>query len=461
MKKEVLRINNLTVKLNISHLIENVSLTLLEGEITSLAGLNDSGKDFMITLLRGTVKQAVQNLSVNSLPIADLCQLNAYVYNMSKATFAFENWTVSEFIGLVDYNARLWTLSAHRFNDDMQNYLTSIGVEIDVRRQLKELTDTEQKVLGIAKAIRLGKPLIILQDEFEDYSAADLGQLKTTIKKIIRNKAALLVNTQSNLALQRLSDQLCFFQDGTIIKKFRNSSDEHLTHLLSNDSSQKIFPESHRESAHPDTVIESSFILRNVVFNQESRVFQLKKGELSLVIISDYKKRLAAFEALSGRVFAPPITLESNSESCQLLCYSDYIKHGVVSIKYEPTELLRKMTAADNLLIPSIRKLNSTQYIRWSKRLKRLIPDSLHDQSEFPAKDLTFHEQLILYYERWLIYKPKLLILLDPFRQCDTNDIALVNDYINKYLNIGTHVIVIQSHMNNLEHFQMELLQNR
>jgi|GEM_PF-990850 len=451
MKKEVLRINNLTVDKNISHFIENISLSLFEGEITSLVGLNDSGKDFLITLLSGSVRQPVKNIFISRRSLTDLIQIEPYVYSMSKATFAFENWTVSEFIGLVDYNSWRWTLNTHKFNADMENYLNSIGVKIDGKKQLKDLTGGERKILDIAKAIRLERPLIILQDEFEDFSSEELFRLKPIITKMIQNKAALLMNTQSNLALQILSDQLCLFKEGTIIRKFKNSGDALFNHLICDDINKKLPQDIYEKTKNLGFTKESSFILKYVTIDQNSRTFHLKKGEISLLIISDYPKRVTAFGSLSGRVFMSPITLETTDGCSQLLRYSDFIRNGIVSIKYDPAELLKKMSLSDNLLLPSISKLKSTQYILWSKRLKRLVINALNKHIKSPVSDLSFNEQLVIYYERWLIYKPKLLVLLDPFQQCDTNDVALVKDYIKKYLCIGTHVIVIQAHTEHLE----------
>jgi len=55
------------------------------------------------------------------------------------------------------------------------------------------------------------------------------------------------------------------------------------------------------------------------------------------------------------------------------------------------------------------------------------------------------NDYIALTLERWYIYKPKVLILLEPFANCDIYEVSLVKAYMKRFLEIGTSVIVVKS----------------
>ncbi|MBO5520192.1 MAG: hypothetical protein J5973_00780, partial [Eubacterium sp.] len=54
---------------------------------------------------------------------------------------------------------------------------------------------------------------------------------------------------------------------------------------------------------------------------------------------------------------------------------------------------------------------------------------------------------------RWLMFRPKVLVLYEPFSTCDTYEATLISTYIKQFANMGAAVIVVKSN----EEFMLEL----
>lgn len=71
-------------------------------------------------------------------------------------------------------------------------------------------------------------------------------------------------------------------------------------------------------------------------------------------------------------------------------------------------------------MIPSLEKISSLDYITAQKGIRKMtLANMLGSLETVKAGSLRIHELIQLTLERWLIFNPKVLILLEPFALCD------------------------------------------
>lgn len=70
---------------------------------------------------------------------------------------------------------------------------------------------------------------------------------------------------------------------------------------------------------------------------------------------------------------------------------------------------------------------------------------NITSEADEAAGDLEINDIISITLERWYIYNPKVLVLFEPFVQCDVYGVSLVKSYIKKFANKGTAVIIIKS----------------
>ncbi len=61
------------------------------------------------------------------------------------------------------------------------------------------------------------------------------------------------------------------------------------------------------------------------------------------------------------------------------------------------------------------------------------------------AGSLKINELIQLTLERWRIFNPNVLVLLEPFALCDVKDVSVVKSYIKKFSQNGTTVIIVNT----------------
>lgn len=84
-------------------------------------------------------------------------------------------------------------------------------------------------------------------------------------------------------------------------------------------------------------------------------------------------------------------------------------------------EIFEEMSVEENLMIPSLEKISSLDYITAQKGIRKMtLANMLGSLETVKAGSLRIHELIQLTLERWLIFNPKVLILLEPFALCDT-----------------------------------------
>lgn len=461
MKNEILRIHNLSVDYGGCDMVENISFSLAAGEVIGFMGLNDSGKDFLTKILLGQINEYASGAFLCGKRLSSLALLQSAVYLVCRENYTFQTWTVAEFIGLVDYKTSFLPFRQIGLAKAVTQFLSGLEIDIEPHKKLHQLSNIELRLLDVARALYQNRRLIIIWEAFDDFTNEDSGIFKRTLKPLLNGRAALIINTQSKPALNVLSDTLYFFNKGCIWKKLKNQNLLLTTQFLeASVHGAHISKDEQTLPFHADCA-DLVLTLQNFISTQYGNAFYLRRGNISLLQIMDYEERLLLFNHLSGRNSDAIAGLRTDKEYRSLNSYEEFVQHGIVSIQYEKQELLDKMSVVDNLLMPSIGKFDGFSYLLYRKKLVALISDEVarfSGRNIAASKTITFHEQLIVYYERWLIYKPKVLILLNPFFQCDANDVVLVKNYILSFLSLGTHVIVLQAHRDNLEAFD-EVLQ--
>lgn len=100
--------------------------------------------------------------------------------------------------------------------------LDQVQLERDVREDVSRLSPMECFQLNLAAALDSGASLMTIQEDFEGFSVADFDQLVPILKKLQQTTGlAILLNTNSLRALEKLADEVFVFRNGTIAKKLR------------------------------------------------------------------------------------------------------------------------------------------------------------------------------------------------------------------------------------------------
>ena len=198
-QKPLIKLNKLSVSFGKRKILDNINLTINEGQIVGLLGPNGVGKSTIFNLITGLIKPDYGSIIINSKAVND--------YPIYLRTTKFKIGYVPQYGGYFHDLTLLENLNAigeilvsqKKVRIEKIDSLIA-KFELDSVRDVKAnyLSGGQKKRLVIALAL-LGSPKILLLDE--PFAALDVMTIKT-LQKIIVN-----LQSQSNISIMLCDHQ--------------------------------------------------------------------------------------------------------------------------------------------------------------------------------------------------------------------------------------------------------------
>lgn len=306
MKKELLRINRLNYNYTRTRKLENVSFCILEGECIGFLGLSYSGKDLMTSLLRGELTEGDGSgaIYLGGQKVNDWEVLGKEIYYMCPDNYVIEDWTVAEYLCLVDSG---WAGSFWRkgvLNEEAGKYFEEQELDFDISSRIRDLSELEKRIVDVVKAYRKGARIIIIEDEFDGVSQTDIIKFGKIIRRLIQRKLGVIVNSNSNFIMSELSDKFIIFDRGHVVKKCAREyikNEEQLERFLLGEnvlpSREKIEERTEMSWKEEDIV----YRIRNLkIFQDDVKNLNFARGEVVTLLTLNRRKKELLFFNLVG-----------------------------------------------------------------------------------------------------------------------------------------------------------------
>jgi ABC-type sugar transport system ATPase subunit len=109
--------------------------------------------------------------------------------------------------------------------------------------------------------------------------------------------------------------------------------------------------------------------------------------------------------------------------------------------------LYENMSTSDNLLLPSLRKICSPKIAMPGKTVREAAMKEWTNGAQVPGRvnELSGLAQLSLQMESWMMFRPKAMILVDPFWGIDDESRSLLVRYLLRFRKQGCGILVISA----------------
>lgn len=503
MKKEVLRIQNLNIPYQERRQFHWVSMILFEGECTAFLGLSFSGKDDLVRFLtlRRSCDVEELALSIDGERILTQKMLEHTVCRITPRSKALPGWTCAEYISLAGSGWILMGSQSRALVQKAQETVQELGIDLDVSRPLGMLSEIEKRLAELARVCALGARVLVVEDELESLTDEEILEYSHVLQQVAKKKhLTVIINAHSSAVSAALADHYVIFRDGKIVKKCRKTDIRSKQQLEDYMLGPGQMPENSRSSyvqvsrqksgandadrpeINGDAVEEKKpeILYRMRSFPAgEYRLRQLKGTSLiqqngglldlsfrtscvTTLLVLDEKMRDTLFLSLSGRDLSAQTYCVIGDKRMGYGDYRLFVKNRVVSVMHlgSREELFGNMSIGENLVLPSLRKLTFSDYLFHSSRLAYALDPGTVPREELarPMQKSDVNSRITVTLERWYLYNPKVMILLEPFERCDLYGVSIVRSYIRKIARRGACVILIKSRAEYTEDISDEIL---
>lgn len=211
---DAIKINSLTKKYKDVIAVDNLSLSVRNGELFSLLGVNGAGKTTTIKMLSCLTQPTSGDAFLNGKSICkDTAAVKSLIAVSPQETAVAPGLSVRENLELM--------CGVHGFTKNKQNTkiaeLTELlGLESVIKKKAGKLSGGWQRRLSIAMAL-IGEPEILFLDEptlgLDVLARSDLWDLIRSLK----GKVTIILTTHYMEEAEALSDRIAIMKDGKLL----------------------------------------------------------------------------------------------------------------------------------------------------------------------------------------------------------------------------------------------------
>lgn len=202
--------------------LEDVSLTVKQGEVHALLGENGAGKSTLMNILtgvhtrdEGTIYfdgQSCENMTVTQAERLGI----AFVHQELNL---FDDLTVWENIFLTrEYTKAFGRIDKKRMVEQAQAFFTRMGVRLNPLALVADLKISEKQLLEIAKALFFQAKLLILDEPTTSLSQNEIAHLFTMMKRLKEKGISFLFISHKMPEIFQIADRYTVLRNGRFVR---------------------------------------------------------------------------------------------------------------------------------------------------------------------------------------------------------------------------------------------------
>jgi len=441
------------------NVLRNVNFDLQPGEVHAVVGENGAGKSTFVKILSGVYTPTEGEIFLDDKKVQILSPISAQKNGISlihQEPQSFSHLSVAEniFMGHMEGNnfARVRWQDINKKSNEL---LDSIGLKIDPKIIMEGLSIADQQMIEIAGALSKNSKVLIMDEPTSPLTPNEVGKLFEIVNKLKSNGMAIIFISHRLEEIREISDRVTIFRDGDLIttKQIDDISNEEIIKFMIGRNIENS------EVKNNNFLEKNEYILNVKNLSLEKKFkdisFDLKRGEIlgfaGLVGAgrTDVAKSIFGAEKFDeGEIIYHGQNIVNNSPNDAINKGFAYVPEdrkqmgifGPVAVEDNITSAVPKDISNTFGLINS--KTVSTKTNEYIKKFNIILTSGRQ-----LIEELSGGNQQKCIISKWLLSKPKVLILDEPTRGVDVGVKSEMYDIINKLAEDGTAIILISSEL--------------
>ena len=412
--------------------LENVDFACRQGSIHAVLGENGAGKSTLIKIISGVVQpdEGDIRLAGQVVRFAGPSAANrAGIVAIFQELSLVPDLSVADNICLSNPPRRFGLIDGREQRRRAAEFLGRLGcADLDPRARVKDLPLSRRQLVEIAKALALQPQLLILDEATSALTAADVERVFQLLRNLRRDGLALLYISHRMQEIAALADTCSVFRNGRHVETFPHGarSDQEIVRLMIGRDIAQVYPPKPVPRAPAPRCLE----VNGLGWGERlaDLTFTVGKGEIvGLGGLDGQGQRelmLALFGVLRGiegtvRVDGEPYLTSSPAHAKAPACGM-----ALVPEDRKTEGLLLPMAVRDNLSLAALGQLAKLGIVdraaedRAVDEMIRRLHIKLGNPAD-PVGTLSGGNQQKVVIGKWLMTRPRLILLNDPTRGID------------------------------------------
>ena len=409
--------------------LQDVSLSLSEGEVLAVLGENGAGKSTLMKILAGVQQSDTGSISIHGEPVQlDSCRtaMSHGVVLIHQELNLADNLDIGANIFLGREPRRFGLIDRRTIERESRRFLDMVGLDESPSKLVGELTIGRQQMVEIAKALSTEAKVLIMDEPTSSLSGRETERLFEVVKDLRKRGVSIIYISHRLGEVIELADRVTVLRDG---KNAGDLAKNEITHdnmvrLMVGRDVSKIF------NRKPTTAHEVLFKVTNLVtptWPQHRVSFEVRAGEIVGVSGLVGAGRTEVLRCLFGIDRALSGTIEMDGVTLQLDKPYDAIRNGIGLIPEDRKKegLVLELPISANIGLAGLRK-NQFAFGFLNKRQESDDAAKMIQQMRIRTPNaaqivqfLSGGNQQKVVIGKWLALGPRLLLLDEPTRGID------------------------------------------
>lgn len=206
--------------------VDDVDLTLEDGEFRSLIGPNGAGKTTLFNLVSGILEPTDGQILHRGDDITDFSPQERAKRGLARSfqiINLFPEFTVAENVRVPLHHQHgswknWWSNVDHiePLNEEVESILEYMNIGVDPDEKVAEISHGEKRQLELAVAVACDPEILLLDEPTAGLSHSEIDSLRESLSKLRKDYTIFLVEHNINLVMD-LSDMISVLSRGSIL----------------------------------------------------------------------------------------------------------------------------------------------------------------------------------------------------------------------------------------------------
>jgi ABC-type sugar transport system ATPase subunit len=440
------------------HALDDVSLTILPGEVHAVIGENGAGKSTLMKILAGAQAPDSGTILIDGQPTAIESPRAAQDLGISiiyQELSLVDALSVGENIFLGDLptkSGNSWQVDWAAVWQRSSELLARVGSRVRPQTTLRNLSVAQKQMVEIARALARNVRVLILDEPTSSLTTQETERLFEIIASLRARGVGIVYISHRLGEVFRIAQRVTVLRDGRVIGTvpIEEATEDKLVRMMVGRDLSRLF--SHARPAEGPIRLEVNGLSRRGVLYDVS--LSLRGGEVVGLAGLVGAGRTELARCLFGADRADTGEIRLDGEAVVIRTPADAVRMGIALVPEDRKlqALILRMSVRENLSLPILNRLGSSMVPSRSQE-RTLVGDYIKSLSirtptmEQRVAALSGGNQQKVVIAKWLATKPKVLILDEPTRGIDVGAKAEVHALIAKLAEEGVAILMISSEL--------------
>lgn len=453
--KPVIEMRNITIEFPGVLALKDVNFEAKKSEVHVLLGENGAGKSTLMKVLTGVYKQNIGDVFMNG----QHCSFNGIKDsedNGIKMIFQELNivkqLTIAENIFLGREPRKGFIIDWAKMFDASKEVLDRLGLDIDPKTIVGDLTVAKQQMVEIAKALATNSQVIIMDEPTSSLSNKEVDDLFSTIRELKNKGVSIIYISHKMEEIFEIGDRVTILRDGQFVacKEIKDTNAPELIQMMIGRTLEDKYPK--------QEIAAGEELIRVCNYNQGKKLknvsFYANAGEIVGFSGLMGAGRTELMRAIFGAESIDSGEIYIRGKKVHIKSPSDAIfnKIGFVTEDRKNQGLVLNLDVSNNITLANLKCVMKS--MRINLKLERSLCNNLVKSLGIKTpsllqkvKFLSGGNQQKVVLAKWLTTNSDILIIDEPTRGIDVGAKVEIYKLIGEWVKQGKAVIMVSSEL--------------